>query len=735
MYRVILSFLLLFSTVYAQHTSPLVNAGSDVNLTLPVRNTNLSASVTYYDGATMTSQLWTKVQTPRQPRYTIVVIGSSTAAGFPYGANNASVFGKLMQTYYQPLGLVDSVHMGGVNGGATLWSLNITTELNKGGSNPNKLYVLTFPSNGYNGGAYTEAQIIAKFKEWTDSITARGCQFIICGTQPRGDFSAADQAKIERLNDTIMIKYLGRSVNTMKLARSTVTHSWKPQFDYGDLVHGNLSYHAALSEACIAVNPFRYIAENFDKIRSSTSTSTAVDSLSYKGKHLFQFSVFDSQGHGGSDIVAVNENSSCSGTRYEADPSNTGAYYDAINLQPGDTLDLKNKTYKWVTVIDNSGVPGCPIVIQNSGGIAHITATTVNDQDLSQIRLDGAKYLEVRGDGSKDAKGIYAHPYHWDSVRNGSWAVSVLGKAKNIELSNLRISNAGIGVSVKNGDDIVSQCDESYWYPNWLIDSVTMHNCRISKTFNQGGYFGNTSPDNGPSSYDPRPVNCSGTTKYPRPARLGNIRIFDNSIDSTGRAGIQLSSAQVGRSVIYGNRIGVAGLTGDEQQGAGINLGAYSKVDVYNNTVLKTLTYGISSFGASGTNSPLNIYNNNIDSSGFQVHYNATGISEYRYSTRATVANNLTFPYSILVVTKKTETPLDSTRFLIRDNVLGRRKNSGGGIGLADYENTFHKTGNFICNNLNSYDGQLAGIVREEIILIGWGTNCRPKKFQVKVRQ
>lgn len=721
-------FLFISLAATAQHTSPLVNAGSDINLTLPVNSTSVSASVTYYDGATMVSQRWTKVQTPRQQPYSIVIVGSSTAAGF--GVTTAEYFGTKLSSYYKPLGLVDSVYNAGENGGQTIFAASITGRLNIGGSHQRKIIVLSYPSNGYNGSTYTDAQILNRFREWRDSIVNRGYEYIVMGTQPREDFSAGDRTRLNRLNDSLINIFGERFANVMKIGKNTGNDLWKTTMTIGDQVHGNGTFHTEVNNLIRAINPFRYIAENFDKIRSSTSTSTSIDSLSYKGKHLYQFGVVDSDGHGGSDIVAVNANSSCSGTRYEADPTNTGAYWDAINLQAGDTLDLKNKTFQYVAVINNSGTAGCPIVIQNSGGQAKVTSSTMSGGDLSQIRLESTAYIEVRGDGSKDSKGILIQPYKSDSIRNGSWALAVLGKSKNVAVNNIYIRNAGIGMSIKDE----GQCDSTFNYPLWTIDSITVNDNLIVRTFNQGMYIGNTAPDNRAGLADNRPVNCSGVTKYPMPARMGNVRVFNNYVDSTGRAGIQLSSASTGSSAIYNNTIRYSGLTGDEQQGAGINIGAYSKVSVYNNTIFKTLTYGISSFGASGTNFTLQINGNNLDSSGFQVHYNATGIFEYSYTNRSTVANNLTFPYSIFVCTKPTENPIDSTRFSIQNNSLGRRKNSGGGIGLADYQNTFHKSGNFICNNLNSFNGLLAGIVREESIFVWYGTNCTRRKFKLKVR-
>ena len=54
---------------------------------------------------------------------------------------------------------------------------------------------------------------------------------------------------------------------------------------------------------------------------------------------------------------------------------------------------------------------------------------------------------------------------------------------------------------------------------------------------------------------------------------------------------------------------------------------------------------------------------------------------------------------------------------------MGIRKHPSGGIGLADYVGTFQKTGNYICNNVNSYGGS-PNVVIEEVTPIYYSSNC-----------
>ena len=168
--KYILSFLFLFAESKAQHTSPLVNAGADVTCKFPV-TPSVTGTVTYYNGASGTIN-WSKVKSPSQPNYIIVIVGSSTAAGF--GVTTAEYFGTKLSSFYKPQGFIDSVYNAGENGGQTVFGANITSRLNIGGVTQNKIIILSYPSNGYNGSTYTNVQIMDRWRVWRDSIVNRG---------------------------------------------------------------------------------------------------------------------------------------------------------------------------------------------------------------------------------------------------------------------------------------------------------------------------------------------------------------------------------------------------------------------------------------------------------------------------------------------------------------------------------------------------------------------------------
>jgi Bacterial Ig domain len=455
-------------------------------------------------------------------------------------------------------------------------------------------------------------------------------------------------------------------------------------------------------------------------ITNTTSAQTSVTSL-VQGTYQFELRVTDNNGAFGRDTVAITVNAfqpNCGGRKFTPNPSGDRGYYNSINLQPGDTLLIDaTKSWSYIYLENKSGTADCPIYIINLGGQAKLTGPQ------AQISLFNCTNIKVLGNGSSNVQyGFYIQPYSNDTIANGTFAVNVAGRSKNIEIGHISIRNTGMGIVVKEDGG----CDPLSNYPNWVIDSITIHDNSIVNSWNQGMYLGNTAPDNGPTSYSPRPVICNGVTTYPRPPRLGNIKVFNNYVDSTGRGGIQLSTASTGYSEINNNTVKHSGLGGDEGQGSGILVGGYTRAYIHHNTIVNTLTYGISSFGASGTNIPLRIEHNITDSSGYLNHFRIWALPSGTWQLNLRLAtvypNLLTYPYSIFLATKP-NIESDSTLFWVKNNILGLRKNPVAGIGLADYQNTFHKVGNVICNNTNAWGGA-APVQREEVTPVLYSTNC-----------
>ena len=452
-------------------------------------------------------------------------------------------------------------------------------------------------------------------------------------------------------------------------------------------------------------------------ILAPTQAQTLINTL-IQGVYSFELRVTDNQGAIGRDTLTLTVNAAtspgaCTGTSYTPVPGGDRGYYNTYNLQPGDTLYLDGShTFSYVYLFNRHGTANCPIIITNKNGQARLRG--------DELKLENCSYIKVLGNGDPNhIYGISIRPYGIDTIVNGKFGINILGKSKNIEIGYVKISNAGMGMSIKHDPD----CDTTYNYPNYVMDSITIHNNHITQTWNQGLYIGNTAADNNQYGYSPRPIVCSGDTVYYNPMRLGHVKVYNNYIDSTGRGGIQLSAASHGLNEIYNNTVRHSGMNGDEAQGNAIVLGAYTSAHIYNNTVSNTYTHGIASEGGSNTDTTIKIWNNSIDSSGYLMAYDLSVTNRYeiKISNEPTFPNNLSWPYSTFIKTIFQDND-DSTRFSIRNNQFGRRKRTFG-IGIFDQSNTIHANGNIICGNTNTLGGSVT-INVEGANSVTWGNDC-----------
>jgi Right handed beta helix region len=385
------------------------------------------------------------------------------------------------------------------------------------------------------------------------------------------------------------------------------------------------------------------------------------------------------------------------GQRRTIIPKSDSGYYlgvPEINaFHPGDTIVLRaSDAWSYFAVANFRGDAARPLVIINEGG-------QVKMRD--GIRLPNDTYVKVAGVGSPDKYGFMIEQDPFIRPQTAG-AMQVGRRSKGIEISHVYIHNCGMGFICKTDGD----CADSLNYPNWVLDSISIHDCRIVGMWNEGMYIGNTSPDNAPDSYDPRPVMCDGRKTYPMPMRLGNIRVYDNYVDSTGRGGIQLSAASVGMSEIYQNIVRHNGLNGDDEQGTGISVGTYCHVYIHDNVISDCYTWGIASLGGSGTGVLLRIENNRIDSVGWLRHYRLAQTERYLMDERTEpdYPEEIKWPYAIELGTRPTLFK-DSTTFWIRNNIIGAFRSHVAAIQLHDGARSITPFGNIISGNKNADGG------------------------------
>lgn len=309
-----------------------------------------------------------------------------------------------------------------------------------------------------------------------------------------------------------------------------------------------------------------------------------------------------------------------------------GLYINGKNFSysPGDTFVLTGK-WSYCTLENVYGTADKKVVIINQGGQVQLS---------SGFSLTNCRFIKVVGNGTKDKYG-----FRISSAINSGVGITIQGRSSNIQIARVDIYNKTYGYWVKQE----ASCADSLQYPNWVIKNISICNGRIQSCNQEGMYLGSTDPNG------KRAITCNGKTIYPKPLRLGNIKVYAMTINNTYRSGIQLSCASEGTNEIYNNTISNCGFEYNTNgQGSGISLGGYTTANVHDNTISNTFTMGISSLGAG----PLTIRNNKISNTGVLSGHKANGMA------------------SIMIDTRYTD-PTTNTTFTVYDNTIGTNTDVG----------------------------------------------------------
>ncbi|HEY2727569.1 MAG TPA: right-handed parallel beta-helix repeat-containing protein, partial [Parafilimonas sp.] len=275
------------------------------------------------------------------------------------------------------------------------------------------------------------------------------------------------------------------------------------------------------------------------------------------------------------------------------------------------------------------------------------------------MALDGCRYININGSG--DTKENYGFKIE-DAASQGV-GIDVHGRSAYIEVQHVFIHNKTYGFWVKQEGN----CVDSLQFPNWVINNIYIHDNKITKMNQEGMYLGSTDPNGA------RDVSCNGKVIHPKPLRLGNIKVYNNIVDSTNRSGIQLSCGSGLMNEIFNNTISNCGFELSDVQGNGISLGGYTQAKVYNNNINHTFALGILCLGSG----KILIKNNIINNSGNLNGHKTNGMA------------------GIMIDTRPTD-PVSNTNFFILDNKIG--SNTDHVVRVYKTVDSYSK-GNVICNN------------------------------------
>jgi len=265
--------------------------------------------------------------------------------------------------------------------------------------------------------------------------------------------------------------------------------------------------------------------------------------------------------------------------------TNPGNWVDQnFAYTPGDTFVLKaGISYTYFSMANIHDV-----TFINEGGVVKLQ---------NGFNFNSCYNIHVTGTGTKNTYG-----FEISTHTAGDVGIDINGKSKHITCNNIYIHDKTYGFWVKQ--EVANTCDQSLYYPNWYMDSISIYNCKIQRMNQEGMYLGSSGQN------ADRPNGCG---QYPYPMRLSNLSVHDNIVDSTVRSGIMLSGADKGKNEIYNNTITRCGYEYNSYQGYGVVIGGNAYANIHNNTIKNTLCEGVWVLGSGTTQ----VNSNKIDSSGW----------------------------------------------------------------------------------------------------------------------
>lgn len=263
-----------------------------------------------------------------------------------------------------------------------------------------------------------------------------------------------------------------------------------------------------------------------------------------------------------------------------------------MGIQPGDTIFLIPGERQELMFTNITGSEEKPVVIIN-----HSDKVVINSKEWYAIFFDNSIHFKLTGTGSIDQYGI-------EIASSGSQGLAINGFSSNCEVDHLEIHNVGYAGITAKTDPNCTRKDLRFF----IMKNLSFHDNLIYETGSEGFYIGF-------SWFPIRPYRC-GADSILYPHEIHGIRIYNNDLRNTNAEAIQVGSST--RDVkIYGNSIYNYGIKNALWQNNGVQIGAGTTGDFFNNIINTGNGDGISFFGG-GNN---RLYNNLIINAGKSAIY------------------------------------------------------------------------------------------------------------------
>ena len=288
-------------------------------------------------------------------------------------------------------------------------------------------------------------------------------------------------------------------------------------------------------------------------------------------------------------------------------PGKTGASY--LHIQPGQTVCLAAGNYNQIRFTDFQGTIDSPIVFKNCGGMVNIATN-----DYHSMSFDNCRYIRVTGTGDSSL----THGISLNGSKSGYSGLVVVGLSTDVEVDHVNISQASFaGMMIKQDPT----CSGNTWRDSFTMYNIKVHDNIVRNTGSEGLYIGNSFWQQGLTR------TCSGQSIVVYPHRILGLKVYNNIVRNSGWEAIQYGCAP--DAEVYNNVVDSSGQANVSQQCNGIQLGAGSGGNLYNNTIRNVKCGAIVAIGFVENT---NIYNNLI-----------VGTSDGMFiDTRDSIQNNMT---------------------------------------------------------------------------------------------
>ncbi len=244
-------------------------------------------------------------------------------------------------------------------------------------------------------------------------------------------------------------------------------------------------------------------------------------------------------------------------------PGKTGASY--LHIQPGQTVCLAAGNYNQIRFTDFQGTIDSPIVFKNCGGMVNIATN-----DYHSMSFDNCRYIRVTGTGDSSL----THGISLNGSKSGYSGLVVVGLSTDVEVDHVNISQASFaGMMIKQDPT----CSGNTWRDSFTMYNIKVHDNIVRNTGSEGLYIGNSFWQQGLTR------TCSGQSIVVYPHRILGLKVYNNIVRNSGWEAIQYGCAP--DAEVYNNVVDSSGQANVSQQCNGIQLGAGSGGNLYNNTI------------------------------------------------------------------------------------------------------------------------------------------------------